>query len=74
MVRKLIKLENKLSNFFKDAGFLPEIKTKLKQIDFLDVTLNLNTGLHLSYKKPNHTLLYINTYTKTHRTRKFLTQ
>ena len=59
--QKTDKIRKQVIKLFKDAGFLLEIKTKLKQIDFLDVTLNLNTGLHLSYKKPNDTLLYIST-------------
>ena len=59
--QKTDKIRKQVIKSFKDAGFLLEIETKLKQIDFLDVTLNLNTGLHLPYKKPNDTLLYINT-------------
>ena len=59
--QKTDKIRKQVIKLFKDAGFLLEIETKLKQIDFLNVTLNLNTGLHLPYKKPNDTLLYIST-------------
>ena len=48
----------------KEVGFQLEIKTNLltlKKIDFLDVTFNLMTGLYTPYKKPNDSLLYINT-------------
>ena len=46
---------------FKDIGFQLEIKTNLKQVEFLEVTFNLITDLHTPYKKPNDNLLYINT-------------
>ena len=46
---------------FKDVGFLLKIKTNLKKVDFLDVMFNLITGLYPTYKKLNHSLLYINT-------------
>ena len=46
---------------FKDVGFQLEIKTNLKQLEFLDVKFNLITGLYAPYKKPNDNLLYINT-------------
>ena len=46
---------------FKKVWFQLEIKTNLKQVEFLDVLLNLITGLYKPYKKPNDNLLYINT-------------
>ena len=46
---------------FKDIVFQLEIKTNVKQIEFLDVTFNLIIGLYIPYKKPNDNLLYINT-------------
>ena len=45
--------------------FKPELKlnnkteTNLKILNFLDVTLNLNTGTHKPYNKPNKNHLYI---------------
>ena len=35
-------------------------ETNLKIVSFLDVTLNLNTGTHKLYNKPNNNPLYIN--------------
>ena len=42
----------------KDRGFQTEIETNLKEVNFLDVTFNLNSGLYKRYKKPNDQLLY----------------
>ena len=44
---------------FKDIGFSIDIKTNLKDVDFLDVTLNLQNGTYCPYKKANDKLLYI---------------
>ena len=44
---------------FKDVGFLIDIKTNLKIVDFLDITFNLNNGMFKPYKKPNDSLLFI---------------
>ena len=44
---------------FKDVGFLIDIETNLKIVDFLDTTFNLNSGTFKPYKKPNDSLLYI---------------
>ena len=44
---------------FKDIGFNLQIKTNLKEVDFIDVSLNLRNGTYRSYKKPNNRLLYI---------------
>ena len=44
---------------FRDIGFTLEIETNLKQVDFLDVSLNLQNGTYRPYKKPNDRLLYI---------------
>ena len=55
------KIRKIIIKMFKDVGFQLEIKTNLKQVEFLDVTFNLITGLYTPYKKPNDNLLYINT-------------
>ena len=44
---------------FKEIGFLIEIAAKLKVVDFLDITLDLNRGTYQPYKKPNNSLIYI---------------
>ena len=45
----------------KDLGFQTEIETNLKEVIFLDVTFNLNSGLYKPYKKSNDQLLYVTT-------------
>ena len=44
---------------FKDIGLSIDIQTNLKEVDFLDVTLNLQNGTYRPYKKANDKLLYI---------------
>jgi hypothetical protein len=36
------------------------IEANLKTVNFVDVTLDLNTGLYKPYMKPNNTIVYIN--------------
>ena len=55
------KLKKIIIKMFKEVGFLLEIKTNFKKVEFLDVTFNLITGLYIPYKKPNDNSLYINT-------------
>ena len=43
----------------KDIGLSIDIPGNLKEVDFLDVTLNLQNGTYCPYKKPNNKLLYI---------------
>ena len=45
----------------KNLGFQIEIETNLKEVIFLDVTFNLNSGLYKLYKKSNDQLLYVTT-------------
>ena len=44
---------------FTDIGFSIDIQTNLKEVHFLDVTLNLQNGTYRPYKKANEKLLYI---------------
>ena len=44
---------------FKDIGFSIDIQTNLKEVDFFDVTLNLQNDTYRLCKKPNEKLLYI---------------
>ena len=53
------KVRKNIIRVFKDIGFSLEIETNLKEVDFLDVSLNLRNGTYQPYKKPNHRLLYI---------------
>ena len=45
----------------KVLGIQTEIETKLTEVNFLDVTFNLNSGLCKPYKKPNDQFLYATT-------------
>ena len=53
------KVRKNIIRVFKDIGFSLEIETNLKEVDFLDVSLNLRNGTYRPYKKPNDRLLYI---------------
>ena len=55
------KIRKIIIKIFKNLGFQLVIKTNLKQVEFLNITFNLITGLYTPYKKPNGNLLYINT-------------
>ena len=45
----------------KQIGFRIEIKTNLKEVDFLDVAFDLRKETYRPYKKENDKLFYINT-------------
>ena len=45
-----------ITKVMKDLGFQIEIETNLKEVNFLDVTFNLNSGLYKPYK--NRTTSY----------------
>ena len=53
------KVRKNIIRVFKDIAFSLEIETNLKEVDFLDVSLNLQNGTYRPYKKPNDRLLYI---------------
>ena len=57
--QQMDKKRKAIIKIFKDIGFSIDIQTNLKEVDFLDVTLNLQNGTHHPYKKPNDKLLYI---------------
>ena len=46
---------------FKKFGLRITVETNLKSVDFLDVHLDLATGIHKPYRKPNNPPVYINT-------------
>ena len=52
--KKFIKI------FREDFGLSITIETNLKAANFLDITLDLNNGVHRPYCKPNDTPVYIN--------------
>ena len=59
--REVYQIRKKVIKIFKDVGLKIEIKTNLKIVDFLDVTLNLSNGTYSPYNKPNDQLLYVHT-------------
>ena len=54
------KFRKTVVEIFKELGLKITSKLNLHQVDFLDVTLNLNSGKFWRFRKPNNTLLYIN--------------
>ena len=59
--RQTDQTRKNLVKIFKNAGFDIEIETNLKQVNFLDITFNLDNGTYYPYKKPKDKLMYINT-------------
>ena len=57
--QKMGKKRNLSSKVFTDIGFSIDIQENLKEVDFLDVTLNLPNGTYRLYKKSSDKLLYI---------------
>ena len=53
------KRRKTIIKIFKDIGSSINVKRNLKEMDFLDVTLNLQNGTYSPYKNPNYKLLYI---------------
>ena len=57
--QQIDKKRKTIIKMFKDIGFSIDIQTNLKEVDFLDITLNLQNGTYRPYKKANDKLLYI---------------
>ena len=57
---ELDRMRKGIEKLFKDHGLSITIETGLKQVDFLDINLNLQTEKYKPYKKPNNSLSYIN--------------
>ena len=53
MCKNIIKI-------FEDTGFVINIETNLKIVDFLEITFNLNNCTYRPYEKPDNLLLYVN--------------
>ena len=51
MDNKLTKLGKNIIGVLKNIGFSLDIETNLKEVDFLDVLLNLGNGTYCPYKK-----------------------
>ena len=52
-------MRKKIISVFKNIDFKIEIVTNLTEVDFLDVTLNLENNTYHQYEKPNDKLIYI---------------
>ena len=55
----LEKMKKDITKLFKQHKLKITIQTNMKQVDFLDVTLNLNNGEYSPYSKPNSKPTYI---------------
>ena len=53
------RIRKKIISIFKNIDFKIEIVTNLTEVDFLDVTFNLENNTYHPYKKPNNELIYI---------------
>ena len=49
-----------LITIFQNMGLKITVQTNLKSVNYLDVTLNLETGSHQPYRKPNDPPVYVN--------------
>ena len=54
------KTRKEFYQLFEANGLSLEIQCNLKTVNYLDITLNLNTGTYKPYRKPNDEILYIN--------------
>ena len=58
----LRNLEPRIKTFFQEKfGLRATVEHSKNVVNFLDVTLNLETGKHKPYRKPNDEPKYINT-------------
>jgi len=53
------RTKKKITEIFKSHGLKITIECNLQQVDFIDVTFNLQSGKFWPYRKPNNTPLYI---------------
>jgi hypothetical protein len=58
--QKVEKMKKAVCKLFKEHNLKITIEANKKIVDFLDVTLDLNTNQHKPYKKPNDVPLYVN--------------
>ena len=59
MDKKIDRIRKNVIQLFKDSGFLIDIKTNLKIVNFFNRTFNIKNGMFKPYKKSNDSLLYI---------------
>ena len=56
---KIEKIKKKLHRCFKDENLKIVVNLNIVKVDFLDIRLNIETGITRPFKKPNNTLQYI---------------
>ena len=57
--RQLENMKKKLCEIFKQEGLSITVEANKKEVNFLDVTLDLRTGLYKPFIKPNDIPLYV---------------
>ena len=57
--QQIERVWKKIISIFKNIDFKIEIVTNLTEVDFLDITFNLENNTYCLYKKPNDKLIYI---------------
>ena len=55
------KIRKVFHQLFQENGLSLEIKCNVKTVNYLDITLGLNTGTYKPHHKPNDEILYIHT-------------
>ena len=55
------KIRKNIISLFKSVDFKIETTINLMEVNFLDLTFNLEQNTYRPYKKPNDNLTYINT-------------
>ena len=57
--RQIDNIKKQLVNLFQKLGLQITITVNIKVVDFLDITLNLNNGLHQPFIKPDNKISYV---------------
>ena len=57
--RQAEMLKKRLCKLFNDNGLSIEVNVNIKIVNFLDVTLDLNSGIFKPYRKPNDVTNYV---------------
>ena len=53
-------IKKEICKVFENNGLKVEIKANLKTVDFLDITMEIETGIYKPYVKPNNVPLFVN--------------
>ena len=54
------RMRKQLIKIFQEIGLKITVDVSLKQVNFLDASMDLNTGTHTPFRKPNNLPVYIN--------------